>query len=94
MKKIIKFIIGLVLSIILLLIIALIIISFLLFDNSNKGTKTDDTIEDSISYLNYNALETAKDDKLSYTFDVITLNSLLGSISNSINLDPVKIMNM
>ena len=94
MKKLIKFIIGIISAIILIAIILTIIIGILVFDNSNRGEKTSNTTNDSISELNYNALETTKDNKLSYTVDVITLNSLLGSLSNSINLNPVEITNM
>ncbi len=95
MKKLIKFIFGLVFFVIFIAIILVVVVSILLFDNSHNGEKVEATTEEVVSNLNYNALETAKSDStLSYTFDVLTLNSLLGSISNSIQLDPLKINNM
>ena len=94
MKKLIKLIIGIISAVILLAIAIVIIVGILVYDSSNRGEKNNNTISDSISELNYNALETSKNDKLSYTADVVTLNSILGSLSNSINLNPVEVTNM
>ena len=46
MKKLIKFIIGIISAIILIAIILTIIIGILVFDNSNRGEKTSNTIGD------------------------------------------------
>lgn len=95
MKKLIKFIFGLIGFLLFLVIIIVAVLGFLLFDNSHKGEKAEGDITEAISSLNYNALETAKpDEELSYTFDEITLNSLLGALANSIKLDPLKINNI
>lgn len=95
MKKLIKFIFGLFFFLLFIVIVIAIVIGILLFDNSHKGEKIEATDSEVVSSLTFNALETAKpDSKLSYTFDVITLNSLLGAISNSIKLDPLKINNI
>ena len=95
MKKLFKFIIGIVGFVIAVAIILLIIVGVLLFDNKNNGEKINATTEDVVSSLNYNALDSTKEnDELSYTFDVLTLNSLLGTISSNIKLDPVQITNM
>ncbi len=95
MKKLIKFIFGLVMFVVFVALILLVIVGFLLYDNKHNGEKVDATTKDVVSSLNYNALETAKSDsELSYTFDVLTLNSLLGSIANTIELNPLQISNI
>ncbi len=94
MKKLLKFIFGILAFVIFFVIIAVIIISVLLYDNSHDLEKENITITDVISEMNYNALETANDDKLSYTFDDLSLNSFLGVLSDYINLDPLEISNI
>ena len=73
-KKLIKFIIGLVLFLVFTAIIIISVLGIILYDNSHKGEKTNITTSDVISNINYDALETSNDNKLSYTLDVLTLN--------------------
>ena len=95
MKKIFKFIFGLLGFLLLLVIILAITLGIMLFDNGHNKAKTNTSTAEAVEVLNYNALATAKsDEKLSYLFDEATLNSLLEGISNEINLNPLQIKNI
>lgn len=93
--KLFKILFGLIGGLILLLLVIATVLVILIYDNSHKINediiKADKPVTEVIGSLNYDALDTTNEDKLSYGFTELKMNELLYAITKTVKLDPIEI---